>query len=568
MNYNSEYEKISNERKQLTENNKVPDWMTTAGYIMYKTKYAYNNECPIDRFKTIAKVLASHLPDSICKEAEEKFFNLMWKGLLAPSTPVYANTGTNRGHPVSCSGNYVDDSIDGFYTSMHEIAMLSKNGYGTSSYLGDIRPRGSKISTGGIADGVVPVIDSFLNTSSKVNQGNTRRGQWAGYIEIDHSDFDEICGYLLKHPGDLNIGWIISNNFIERLKNQDADAIHRFNEMMYIRSRFGKGYIWKNDVANELAPDVIKNCGIPIKASQLCTEIALPSNKDYTYSCVLSSLNLSKWDEFDEDTIFWSTIFLDCVCSEAIVKMENEKSGFEKILRFTREFRALGLGTLGFHTYLQLNNIAIESFKAHLKNIEIFKKINDESLKATKYLAQLLGEPKMCKGYGVRNATRLAIAPNMSSALLCGGVSQGIEPIISNTYIQNSSVGEMTRINPAFIKVLKKYNKYEQSLIEEINEHHQGSVQHLDFLSGEEKLVFRTAFEINQSALVRLAATRQKYIDQAQSLNLFFDTDEKYIAEVTKEALLNPYIKSLYYQRSIRLTRGSQRETECLACEG
>lgn len=264
----NEFEKLSQERKDLQKNGEVPEWMTTQGYIMFVRKYAYNNETVKGAFHRIASTLAEHYPEK--ELAYSKFFNLLWKGYLSPSTPIYCNTGTDRGLVVSCAGSYIEDSISGFYNAYLENAVLSKLGFGTSSYLGDIRPRGSTISVGGVADGVVPVFDSSIDVVGKVSQGSNRRGAWAGYLDIDHNDFWELTGYILKNPVDTNIGWNITEAFIEKLKNKDEEAIKRWNKILYLRSRFGKGYIWKVDTANNLAPQSIKNSGISIKASNLC----------------------------------------------------------------------------------------------------------------------------------------------------------------------------------------------------------------------------------------------------------------------------------------------------------
>lgn len=559
----NEFEKLSKERKDLQKAGEVPEWMTTQGYIMFVRKYAYNNETVKGAFHRIASTLAEHYPDKIL--AYSKFFNLLWKGYLSPSTPIYCNTGTDRGLVVSCAGSYIDDSISGFYNAYLENAILSKLGFGTSSYLGDIRARGSSISIGGTADGVVPVFDSSIDVVSKVSQGSNRRGAWAGYLDIDHDDFWELTGYILKNPVDTNIGWNITEAFIEKLKNQDEEAIKRWNKIVYLRARFGKGYIWKVDTANNLAPQSIKNSGISIKASNLCNEIALPQDPDHTFTCVLSSLNLSKWDEFEEDTIFWSIIFLDCVVSEMLLKAKKYPE-LKKAINFTEKSRALGLGVLAFHTYLQEKMVTFDSFEAHMLNLQIFKKIESEAKNATKHLAELLGEPLWCQGLGIRNATLTAVAPTMSSSILCGSVSQGIEPIISNTFNQKTAAGEMQRINPTFAKLAKQKGFYSQDLVDDIAINHNGSVQHLDWLSEEEKAVFKTAYEIDQHALLRLASTRQQFIDQGQSLNLFFgaEEDENYVAEVHKAALLDPYIKGLYYLRS---TRGVKASKGCVACE-
>ena len=560
----NEFEKLSAERKHLQSIGEVPEWMTTQGYIMFKRKYAYNKETVKGAFERISSTLSKHYDIDVDK-AKEKFFNLLWKGYLSPSTPVYCNTGTNQGLTVSCAGNYFPDSVSGFYSAHSENAILSKLGFGTSSYLGDIRPRGSVISSGGIADGVVPVIDTAIDVMTKISQGSSRRGQWAGYIEVDHGDFWEVAGYILKNPTDANIGWIFTDSVIERLKNKDEEMIKRWNHILYLRCRTGKGYIWKSDTANKLAPQAVKNSNINIYGSNLCCEVALPQDNLHSFTCVLSSLNLFKYDEFEEDTIFWSIVFLDCVVSEMLLKSDSYKE-LERIERFTKKARALGLGVMGFHSYLQKKMIPFDGFEAHMLNTQIFKKIKDESTKASKHLADIYGEPEWCKGTGLRNATLTAIAPTMSSSILCGSVSQGIEPIISNVFIQRSAAGEFTRINPQFMEIAKKHGKYTQEEMDDIAINHDGSVQHLDWLTQEEKDVFKTAYEIDHHALLRLASVRQQFICQGQSLNLFFssDEDEEYIAEIHKEALLDSNIKGLYYLRS---SRGVKASKGCVACE-
>lgn len=277
-------------------------------------------------------------------------------------------------------------------------------------------------------------------------------------------------------------------------------------------------------------------------------------------------MNLAKYDEWkDTDAVFTSIVLLDCVAEEFIQQGKNIR-GLEKVVRFTEKSRALGLGTLGFHTYLQQNMIAIESFEAMLVNDSIYKDIQSQATKATKWMAEKWGEPEWCRGYGVRNTHLTCVAPNTTSALICGSVSQGIEPVYKNAYNQGTSAGEMSRINPTLLSLLKDKGEYNNRVIDSIIDN-KGSVQHLECLSEEEKLVFKTAFEVDQKALLRLAGDRQKYICQSQSLNLFFSADEEeaYIAEVHKEAFLHPTIKSLYYLRS---EKGVQASKECVACEG
>lgn len=298
-----------------------------------------------------------------------------------------------------------------------------------------------------------------------------------------------------------------------------------------------------------------------------CTEITLHSSNEYTFSCVLSSMNASLYDEWkDTEAVFEATVFLDCV-NQDLIEIGRKTKGMEKVVKFAEASRALGLGLLGFHTYLQDHMISFESMDAYYKNIEIFKHLDEESLRASKWMGMNWGEPDWCFGYGLRNTHRIAVAPNLSSALICGSVSQGIEPIYKNAYVQNTSAGKMDRVNPSLLNVMKERNVYTPEIVKDIIKHN-GSVQWVDWLNDDEKEVFKTAFEINQKQIIRLASARQRYIDQAQSINLFFSANEseEYISEVHKMAFLDPWIKSLYYIRSesgVNVNKG-----ECTSCHG
>ena len=563
----SAYAKLSVERKLTQENNELPEWFTTGGWQMFKAKYLYEVDTFNQQIDRIAKTAAEHLPQDIRADYRYRFFKMLYNGWLACSTPVLANMGTDRGMPVSCSGNYIPDSIDGFYTSYHELAMLTKYGFGTSSFLSDIRPRGSEISKGGKASGTDDVVTSCVDVMVKVAQGTARRGAWAGYLDIEHGDFDEVCTSLRNFPDDMNMGWNISQSFIDKLENGDEEAHRRIDLAMSTKAITGKGYFYFVDKVADLQPDWYKKHGLRSLASNLCTEITLHSDENHTYTCVLSSLNLAKYDEWkDTTTVQDAIVFLDCVASE-FIRMATGKKGFEKAVNFTRKSRALGLGTLGFHTMLQDKSIAFESFEAHSLNNQVFSHIKTEAVKATEWLAEVLGEPVWMQGTGRRNSHLLAIAPNTSSALICGGVSQGIEPVVANIYNQSTAAGELYRVNPSFLKIAKERGKFNDELVSDLLDTN-GSVQHLDWLSDHEKLVFKTAYEIDQKAILRLAAARQQYICQAQSLNLFFDAEESedYIMEVHREAFLNPMIKSLYYMRTLPGVQASKGE--CVACEG
>lgn len=560
------FEDLSTERKKIQEKDQLPEWFTTHGWQLFKSKYLYQAEGLNDTYRRIAKTAARHLPKNR-KRWENKFYDLMWKGYLACSTPVLANMGTDRGCPVSCSGQLIGDSIYNFYENRLETAVLTKNGFGTSAYLGDIRARGTEFNGGGKTSGTLPVFKMFIQDMRDVSQGNSRRGAWAGYLPLDHKDFWEVSNYILNYPDDLNIGWNVSDEFIERLDSGDKEAIEIYQRAMKIRAVTGKGYFFFPDKANKLNPSMYIQNNLSIKASNLCTEVMLHSDEDHTYTCVLSSMNLYKYDEWkDTDAVFTATVFLDCVAQE-FIEIGKTKRGLEKAVRFTEKGRALGLGLLGFHSYLQSKSIPFESLEAHLENTKVFIHLNEESLRASKWMAEELGEPEWCKGHGVRNTHRLAVAPNTSSALICGGVSQGIEPVVANVYTQPGAAGELDRINPVLIELLQKKGQYTPEVLTSISEK-LGSVQHLDFLSDHEKLVFKTAYEIDQKAVIRLASARQQYIDQGQSLNLFFaaDEDEAYISEVHQLAFKDPMIKSLYYMRSLAGVQASK--DECEACSG
>ena len=560
------YQKLSDERKELQKRGEAPEWFTTGGWQLFKEKYLHEAAGVRDTHQRVARVLSKHMVGSE-EEWESKFFDLLWSGHLAGATPIISNTGTNKGLPVSCSGQYVGDSIESFYDNRKETAILTKHGFGTSAYMGDIRHRGEPISAGGTASGVVPVFNGFVQDMRDVAQGTSRRGAWAGYIEITHGDFFELADKLQHEGDDLNVGWIITDKFIARLDRGDVDAVERYQRALKVKMLTGKGYFYFVDKINRANPQSYKVHGLTCKASNLCTEIMLHSDEDETYTCVLSSMNLSKYREWkDTDAVFNSIVFLDCVASEFIKLAENIK-GLEKAVRGTKRGRPLGLGALGYHTLLQQESLPFESLEAHMLNIEIFSYIKKEAERATEFLAAELGEPKYCKGLDRRNTHLLAVAPNTSSALLCGGVSQGIEPIVANVYNQPSAAGEIYRVNPVFLELAKKRVGWSKELVDSIIDNN-GSVQHLDWLTEHEKRVFLTAYEIDQLAIIRKASARQPSICQGQSLNTFFDADEaeEVISKVMETAFKDENIKALYYMRSKAGVSASKGE--CVACEG
>ena len=888
------YTRLSNERKQLQKEGLVPKWYTTGGYQLFKSKYEYdtNGRSVRGQFERIAKTAAKHLEGTPLHEgAEQKFFDLFWKGWVSLSTPVLANMGTTRALPVSCSGGVVEDSIHGFYQNRLETAVLTKHGFGTSAYLGNIRHRGAAISTGGKANGVVPVFKGHVQDMREVSQGSSRRGAWAGYIEIDHPDFDELVDHIMAEPDDCNIGWNVSDEFISRLDSGDPEAVRRFQRAMKMKMVTGRGYFLFVDKANRQAPQIYKDKGLTIKASNLCVtpetkiltrdgyveiqsvagrkvdvwngnewsaaeviktgvnqkiirvvtnsgselecteyhkfyvqngyhkpatevranelkvgdklinfdlpdiagteefenaydngffsadgcefegkqivylygekdklrgrfasitnwrldqnnkrtvgysktlnlkytvptakhtiksrlewlagyadgdgcivrvgdneslqicsthqeflksvrlmlqtmgvnskvtrfveervqtmpdgkggkaeyvckpawrllvsssglhklrllgfktdrlvfegkkpqrnaeqfitvtevvddgrvsdtycfsepkrhmgmfegiltgqcnEVMLHSDSDLIFTCILASMNDARWDEWkDTDAPYWATVFLDCVASE-FIERAKEIEGLEKAVRFTEKSRALGLGQCGLHTLFQSKMIPFESFEAHMLSQAIVTRIHAEATRATKDMAKVLGEPEWCKGYGVRNTHLIALAPTKSTALLMGGISEGINPDPAMVFTQKSAGGDVDRVNPTLLSIMKKKGVYTKKVLRDLMDHF-GSVQHVDWLTDEEKAVFKTAFEINQMAVLRMASARQRFIDQGQSLNLFFSAEEKpeWIAEVHAAAFHDPYIKGLYYVYTQAGVKAAQ-ENVCEACQ-
>lgn len=554
--------KYSKLRKEAQRKGEFPDWYTTAGYQMFMEKYSYKGQDFQQTCDRIARTAARHLPDDLEQKYYERFYDLLWKGWLSPSTPILANMGTDRGLPVSCSGGIVEDSIDGFYTARREGALLTKYGFGISSYLGEIRPRGSSISKGGVASGTLPVVKGFIQDTKDVSQGHVRRGAWAGYIEIDHPDFDEIADHLLAHPDGNNIGWIVGDKFITSLSENNSESLRRYQKSLKIKMVTGKGYFFFTDKVNKNRPPEYLINKLDVKASNLCTEITLHSDKDHTFVCVLASMNLAKWDEWkDTEAVLTATVFLDCV-NEEFIQQATGISGLENAVRSAIKGRALGLGECGLHTLLQQKGIVFGSLEHQYLTREIEEHIQTESKKASYAMGELLGIPEW--GIGKRNTHLRAIAPTKSTALLMGGVSEGINPDPAMVYQQATSAGEVERICPELLKFLIKYFRYDTYTIQSILDH-KGSIQHLDWISDHNKKVFRTAFEINQKDIIRLASIRQTYLDQMQSINLFFATDlpEEWISEVHKEAFLDKNVHSLYYCYSNDDAKGNM---DCEAC--
>jgi ribonucleoside-diphosphate reductase alpha chain len=569
------YEKLRVERKQMQEAGDMPMWWSTGGWQLFKERYLYAVDTPREQMWRIAITLAKHIeghyPDWWSEEYGTKtwaevFFDEMWSGRLSPSTPVWSNTGTDRGMPVSCSGNVMTNSIDGIYKAKREIAILTKNSFGTATYLGNLQSRGTKTDKGVKASGIVPVAAGLVNDMDYVSQGQNRRGAVATYVEITHGDAPELMSTLEEFPDGLHVGWLIEKSFIDDLNDGSEKAIDLFQNSLSAKMKTGKGYYSFIDKINGNRPQMYVDRGLKVVAPQLCNEIHLHSSEEYTYTCVLSSQNLVHWDDIKgSKATFVHLVFLDCVNSE-FVMLAKGVPGLEKAVRFAEESRALGLGVCGLHTLFQKKRLPFESMEAHLLNNEIFNNLRDQSLEASKWLAQVLGEPLWCKGYGVRNTHRTTCPPTKSTALIAGGVSEGINPDPGMTYTQLTPAGEVERVNVEFLKWMKEAGVYTKEHEQEIIDAG-GSVQALDWVPDDIKLVFKIAFEIDQRAILRLGSQRQRRLCQGQSLNLWFaaDEEEEYIAEIVSEGFQDPWCFGLYYfysKAGIVASKG-----ECMACQ-
>jgi ribonucleoside-diphosphate reductase alpha chain len=467
--------------------------------------------------------------------------------------------------------------------TLGEVGMMSKFGGGTSAYFGELRPRGSLIKSDyGKTSGSVHFMQLFDKIADVISQGSTRRGQFAPYLPIDHGDIEEFLDIGTEgHPiQKITYGVTVTDEWLQDMLKGDEEKRRIWAKVIQRRYQIGYPYIIFIDNVNKNTVDVYKDKKLKIYASNLCTEIALPSNPEWSFVCNLSSINLLKYDEWeDTDAVETLVFFLDAVMEDFIKKLEAMRDSKDKEKRQAFEFmqraynfafanRALGLGVVGWHSLLQSKMIPFESEEARKLNIEIFKKIYERAYNASKELAKLYGEPEILKGYGRRNTTLLAIAPTTSSSFILGQVSQGIEPYFSNYYVKDIDKIKVTIKNPFLEKLLEKKGKNTEDVWREIL-YHDGSVQHLDFLSEEEKAVFKTFQEIDPYEIIDQAADRQKYIDQSQSLNLMINpfTPPKEVNDLILYAWQRG-IKSLYYQHSVNAAQMLNRRKICEACAG
>jgi ribonucleoside-diphosphate reductase alpha chain len=499
-----------------------------------------------------------------------KFEGYMHKGFYSLSSPIWSNFGRERGLPISCFGSYVEDSIEEILHKTAEVGVMTKNGGGTSAYFGAIRARGAKISSGGESTGSVHFMEMFDKLMNVISQGNVRRGSFAAYLPIDHGDIEEFLE--IKGDGnaiqDMSFGVTVSDAWMQDMIGGDKEKRKIWGKVIQKRFESGYPYILFSDTVNNNAPQVYKDKGKKIWASNLCSEIMLSSEKDESFVCNLSSINLERWDELKEtDAVKTLVYFLDAVMTEFINKTENVRF-MEAPRKFAMTQRALGVGVLGWHSYLQSLNVPFESMEAKFINTAVWKDIRGEADKATQELAEIFGEPELLKGYGRRNATTLAVAPTTSSSFILGQVSQSVEPMVSNFYVKDLAKGKFSYKNPYLKKLLKEKGEDNDETWKKILVGG-GSVQELDFLSHHEKDVFKTFEEISQREIVIQAGQRQKYIDQAQSLNLMIPLSAK--PKEVNELLIFGWeqgIKSFYYQRGSNPSQKLARSImTCKSCE-
>jgi ribonucleoside-diphosphate reductase alpha chain len=575
-----------------------PSWGNNEIYIKTISKtYLQLGEKPKDAYWRVATAVAKRLDKP---QLATKFFDYMWKGWLCLATPVLANTGTDRGLPISCFGIDVGDSIYEIGSKNLELMLLAKHGGGVGIGINMIRPAGTKITGNGTSDGVVPFCKIYDSTILATNQGSVRRGAASVNIKIEHKDIEDFLeirepkGDVNRQSLNLHQCVVVSDRFMKKLEEGDSDARRKWGKLLQKRKATGEPYIMYKGNVNKANPEMYKKNGLKVHMTNICSEIVLHTDEQHSFVCCLSSLNLAKYDEWkDTDLVYTSTIFLDGVLEEFIQRAKNMK-GFENSVRSAEKGRALGLGVLGWHTYLQQKGLPFEGLQAQFETRKIFSQMKIESERASRDLASEYGEPLWCKESGMRNTHLRAVAPTVSNSKLSGNVSSGIEPWAANVFTEQTSKGTFIRKNPELRKVLKKIGQDSKEVWDKILADG-GSVMGLDFLDewcyvdgkiieckeveGDAqhkctsvKDVFKTFKEINQLDLVRQAGVRQQYIDQAVSLNLAFPAiaDPKWINQVHLEAWKQG-VKTLYYMRTESVLRGDIAQQamnpDCISCE-
>ena len=544
-------------------------WLNEDSRAFLDEGYLLDGVTAEERVREIAERAEAILDDD---GFADRFYDYMSRGFYSLASPVWSNFGLDRGLPISCFGSYMDDSMESILYTQAEVGEMTKLGGGTSGYFGEIRPRGSPITNNGKSNGSYSFTELFDTIINVVSQGETRRGQFAGYIDVEHDDLEEWLN--IKTEGDpvqdIYYGVIIGDDWFQAMVDGDEEKRETWAEIIETRINIGVPYIIFRDNMNEGKPQVYKDKGYEINASNLCTEIALPATPDESFVCCLSSMNALHYDEWkDTDAVETLTRFLDAVIEEFIQEAEGTQF-MERPVRFAKRHRAIGIGVLGWHSYLQSEMIPFDSMEAMEKNEEIFRTIRERSYAESRRLADEFGEPEVLEGYGRRNTTTMSVAPTKSSSVILGQVSPSIEPLKSNYFVRDGAKLKSTQKNRFLEAILKQRGKDDREVWDSIAQK-DGSVQHLDCLTDEEKDVFKTFAEIPQMAIINQAAQRQKHIDQAQSLNVSIDPSEVSVKAINQLyiAAWEKGVKSLYYQNSVNAAQKFSRDIlDCKACEG
>ena len=551
----------------MEEQNTPIWWLNDESEQMLNRGYLLKGETvegAIDRITTAA-AKRLYKPELI-----PAFKEMITKGWISFSSPVWANMGTQRGLPISCFNVHVPDYIEGITHKLGEVIMQTKIGGGTSGYFGELRNRGTAVTDNGKSSGAVSFMKLFDTTMDVVSQGGVRRGAFAAYLDIDHGDIEEFLN--IKEIGspiqNLFMGVCVPDYWMQDMIDGDMDKRKIWAKVLESRQKKGLPYIFFTDNVNRNKPQVYKDKGAVINASNLCSEIMLPSTADESFICCLSSMNLELYDEWkDTNAVKLAIYFLDAVLSEFIDKTEGNYY-LQGARNFALRHRALGLGVLGYHSYLQKNMIPFESMEAKMFNAKAFKQIQEQSIIASKELANIYGEPEVLKGYGLRNTTTMAIAPTTSSSAILGQTSPGIEPFASNYYKAGLAKGNFMRKNKYLAKLLEEKGLDNEDVWREIMLNH-GSVQHMKELSQTEKDVFKTFKEISPMEIITQAAQRQQYIDQAQSLNL--NIPASLAIKDVNNLMIEAWkmgVKTLYYQRSQSVSKELMVNfVTCSSCE-
>ena len=549
-------------------------WLTEESQAMLERGYLLPNQTVEEKLNVICKYAASFYKDEV--GLKERFLEIFERGWCSLSSPIWANFGEDRGLPISCFSSFVPDDLDKIYGTLHEVAMMTKLGGGTSGYFGKLRPLGTPIKGGGISSGLMSFTELFDTTTKVVSQSGVRRGAFAAYLDIDHPEIEEFLkvkdkGHSLQT---INTAVSVSDEWMKQMKDGDKEKRELWAKILKSRREKGIPYIFFSDTANRNKPQIYKDTNSTIHSSNLCSEIFLPTSEMESFVCCLMSMNLSTYDEWkNTDAVRLAVMILDAVMSDFIKKTKNLPY-MQRAHNFAVRHRALGLGVLGWHSLLQQKMIPFESFEAQQLNTSIFKYLKEKSYEASIELGEKYGYAPIFEDVETtdtkrRNTTLMAIAPTTSSSSILGQVSPSIEPYASNYFVAGLAKGSFSRKNTELEKLLESKGKNSEDVWKNIIQN-QGSVQQLDFLSENEKKVFKTFQEISPLAIIQQAAARQSFIDQGQSVNLKIPSSMgiKDINTIHMEAW-ELGLKSLYYQRGTSVAKEAVLEMmECKSCEG